>query len=78
MGFSLRLLPTTNSKIVSSPISAMNLLAVHSLVFQTTFIVNDDDIDKWMNDYDPHISLLYAEKNTSAIIGKIWEGGRKS
>jgi hypothetical protein len=53
-----------------------------------TFVGNDEDIDQWINDYDPHISLIYAEKqdcndkelisriDTSAMIDKTWQGAR--
>jgi hypothetical protein len=49
-----------------------------------TFIGNDEDIDQWINDYDPYISLIYTEKkdcndekligriDTSAMIDKTW------
>ncbi|CAF4637103.1 unnamed protein product [Rotaria sp. Silwood1] len=53
-----------------------------------TFVGNDKDIDNWTNDYDPHISLIYAEKedcndkelisrlDTSTLIDKTWQGGK--
>jgi hypothetical protein len=49
-----------------------------------TFVNNDEDI----NDYDPHISLIYAEQkdcndqelisrlDTSTLIDKTWQGGK--
>jgi hypothetical protein len=55
---------------------------------QQTFVGNDEDIDNWVNDYDPHISLIYAEEkdcndqqligriDTSALIDKTWQGGK--
>jgi hypothetical protein len=39
-----------------------------------TFIGNDEDIDGWVNDYDSHISLIYAEKkdcNDQELIDRI-------
>jgi hypothetical protein len=53
-----------------------------------TFVGNDEDIDKWVNNYDPHISLIYAEEkdcndqeligriDTSTLIDKTWQGGK--
>ncbi|CAF1470826.1 unnamed protein product [Adineta steineri] len=53
-----------------------------------TFVNNDDDINKWTNEYDPHISLIYAEKkdcndeelinqiDLSTLINKTWQGGK--
>ncbi|CAF3406850.1 unnamed protein product [Rotaria socialis] len=49
---------------------------------------NEDTDDDWTNDYDPHISLIYAEKqncndqelisriDTSTLIDKTWQGGK--
>jgi len=152
MGYSLWLLPTTNSKIGSSLISAIKTLGcsfaphvtltskiplsvpvediksslntyfakyslpdVHIKTLDTgseffkriflrcqktdslvslarfskqTFVSNDEDIDNWVNDYDPHISLIYAEEkdcndqeligriDTSKLIDKTWQGGK--
>ncbi|CAF2946488.1 unnamed protein product [Rotaria sp. Silwood2] len=53
-----------------------------------TFVGNDEDMDNWTNNYDPHISLIYAEKqdcddkelidrlDTSTLIDKTWYGGK--
>jgi hypothetical protein len=53
-----------------------------------TFVGNDEDTDKWVNDYDPHISLIYAEAkdcndqeligriDLSTMIDKTWQGGK--
>ncbi|CAF1535504.1 unnamed protein product [Adineta steineri] len=53
-----------------------------------TFVNNDDDINKWTNEYDPHISLIYAEKkdcndeelinqiDLSTLINKTWQSGK--
>jgi hypothetical protein len=53
-----------------------------------TFVDNNEDIDQWTEDYDPHISLIYADKkdcndeeliarvDTSTLINQTWEGGK--
>lgn len=53
-----------------------------------TFVGHDEDTADWVKKYDPHISLIYAEEkdchdeeliariDTSALIGKTWQGGR--
>ncbi|CAF1031940.1 unnamed protein product [Rotaria sordida] len=53
-----------------------------------TFVGNIEDIDNWTNNYDPHISLIYAEKqdcddkelidrlDISTLIDKTWQGGK--
>ena len=55
-----------------------------------TFTTSDDDndIDNWVKNYDPHVSLIYAEEkdcndqeligkiDTSALIDKSWQGGK--
>lgn len=54
-----------------------------------TFVADDnEDINNWVNEYDPHISLIYAEKkdcndqeltnriDISTLIDKEWQGGK--
>jgi hypothetical protein len=53
-----------------------------------SFADNKEDIEKWVNDYDPHISLIYAEEKhcndqeligrivTSTLIDQTWKGGK--
>ena len=53
-----------------------------------TFVNDDKDIDTWVNEYDPHISIIYAEEkdcndqelinriDISTLINKAWQGGR--
>jgi hypothetical protein len=54
-----------------------------------TFVGDDDnDINNWVTNYDPHISLIYAEEkdcndqeligriDTSILIDKTWQGGK--
>lgn len=53
-----------------------------------TFADNNDNLDEWINGYDPHISLLYAEPqdcndqelisriDTTKLIDKTWQGGK--
>lgn len=53
-----------------------------------TFVGTDEGKDNWVNQYDPHISLIYAEKkdcndeeliariDTSALINQSWHGGK--
>ena len=52
-----------------------------------TFLTGDNDINRWVNEYDPHISLIYAEKEACddeqliprldlpALIDQQWTGG---
>ena len=53
-----------------------------------TFANNNDNIEQWVEDYDPHISLIYAEEkdcddqelisriDSLALIEKTWQGGK--
>ena len=53
-----------------------------------TFLSGDDDITRWVDQYDPHISLIYADKaacdddqlisrlNLPALIHQQWQGGQ--
>ncbi|UJR37733.1 hypothetical protein I4U23_030428 [Adineta vaga] len=53
-----------------------------------TFANNNENVDKWIEHYDPHISLIYAEEKDcndkelinridhSTLIDKIWQGGK--
>lgn len=54
-----------------------------------TFVGDDDkDINTWVNEYDPHVSLIYAEEkdcndqeligriDISTLVDKTWQGGK--
>ena len=39
-----------------------------------TFANNNEDIDKWVKDFDPHVSLIYADKkdcNDQELISRL-------